>query len=130
MTSLSAGPSLVVVSGAGRARSISVPSRGRVLGRDARLGQPFSTDTFLSRHHVLVRRIGYGIEVMDLGSANGTYVNGTRVRAPTPLRDGDVLRIGQISLKLTAPEEQGEAVVTGERAVPRGWGSAGGGMGA
>jgi pSer/pThr/pTyr-binding forkhead associated (FHA) protein len=121
MTSLNAGPSLVVVTGAGRARSISVPSRGRVLGRDARLGQPFSTDTFLSRHHVLVRRVGYGIEVMDLGSANGTYVNGTRVRAPTPLRDGDVLRIGQISLKLTAPEERGEAVATGERAAPRGW---------
>ena len=118
MTSLNAGPSLIVVSGAGRPRSISVPSRGRVLGRDARLGQPFSTDRFLSRHHVLVRRIGYGIEVMDLGSANGTFVNGTRVRAPTPLRDGDVLRIGQIALKLTAPEEQGEAVATTERAVP------------
>jgi pSer/pThr/pTyr-binding forkhead associated (FHA) protein len=121
MTSLNAGPALIVVSGAGQVRRISVPSRGRVLGRDARLGQPFSTDRFLSRHHVLVRRIGYGIEVMDLGSANGTYVNGTRVRAPTPLHDGDVLRIGQISLKLTAPQERGETVATGERAAPPGW---------
>jgi pSer/pThr/pTyr-binding forkhead associated (FHA) protein len=121
MTSLNAGPSLIVVSGAGQVRSISVPSRGRVLGRDARLGQPFSTDKFLSRHHVLVRRIGYGIEVMDLGSANGTFVNGTRVRALTPLRDGDVLRIGQISLKLTAPEEQGETVATRERSTPLEW---------
>jgi pSer/pThr/pTyr-binding forkhead associated (FHA) protein len=86
-----------------------------VLGRDARLGRPFSTDEFLSRHHVLVRPIGYSLEVIDLGSANGTYVNGTRVRAPTRLRDGDVLRIGQIALKLTAPEEQGEAPPTGER---------------
>jgi pSer/pThr/pTyr-binding forkhead associated (FHA) protein len=121
MTSLNAGPSLIVVSSAGQTRHISVPSRGRVLGRDARLGQPFSTDTFLSRHHVLVRRIGYGIEIMDLGSANGTYVNGTRVRALTPLRDGDVLRIGQISLKLAAPEAQGEVMATGERAAPPGW---------
>jgi pSer/pThr/pTyr-binding forkhead associated (FHA) protein len=107
-----------------------------VLGRDARLGQPFSADEFLSRHHVLVRPIGYSIEVIDLGSANGTYVNGTRVRAPTRLRDGDVLRIGQISLKLTAPEEQGEAVPTRERAAlpetrrfspgdPRGYGGTG-----
>jgi pSer/pThr/pTyr-binding forkhead associated (FHA) protein len=86
-----------------------------VLGRDARLGRPFSTDEFLSRHHVLVRPIGYSLEVIDLGSANGTYVNGTRVRAPTRLRDGDVLRIGQIALKLTAPEEQSEAPPTGER---------------
>ena len=51
----------------------------------------------MSRHHVLVRRIGDSVEVMDLGSANGTYVNGTRVRALTRLRDGDMLRIGRIS---------------------------------
>jgi hypothetical protein len=70
-----------------------------VLGRDARLGRPFSTDEFLSRHHVLVRPIGYSLEVIDLGSANGTY------------------GIGQIALKLTAPEEQGEAPPTGERSA-------------
>lgn len=133
MSSLNAGPSLMVVSKVDQARRISVPSRGRVLGRDARLGQPFSTDEFLSRHHVLVRPVGHSFEVIDLGSANGTYVNGTRVRAPTRLRDGDVLCIGQISLKLTAPEELGEDVATGGRAVPPGlpgWGPAGGGRGA
>jgi pSer/pThr/pTyr-binding forkhead associated (FHA) protein len=117
VTSLNSGPSLMVVSRVDQARRISVPSRGRVLGRDARLGRPFTTDQFLSRHHVLVRPIGYSLEVIDLGSANGTFVNGTRVRAPTRLRDGDVLRIGQISLKLTAPEEQGEAPPTGERSA-------------
>jgi len=86
-----------------------------VLGRDARLGPPFSTDQFVSRHHVLVRRIGHGVEVTDLGSANGTYVNGTRVRAPTCLQDGDVLRIGRICLKLAAPGELEQALAAGDR---------------
>jgi FHA domain len=124
VTPFNPGPSLVVIADASRTRRISVPFGGKVLGRDARLGPPFSTDQYVSRHHVLVRRIGHGVEVTDLGSANGTYVNGTRVRAPTRLRDGDVLRIGRICLKLAAPGELDQAVAAGdgprrrERTVP------------
>ena len=116
MTPLNTSPSLIVVSGAQRARRIPVPFGGKVLGRDPRLGEPFTTDQFVSRHHVLVRRIGFSAEVMDLGSANGTYVNGTRVRDLTRLQDGDVLRIGQISLKVAAPGEKDRPAGTGEHA--------------
>jgi len=115
VTLFNPGPSLIVIAGTGRAQHISVPFGGKVLGRDARLGPPFSTDQFVSRHHVLVRRIGHGVEVTDLGSANGTYVNGTRVRAPTCLQDGDVLRIGRICLKLAAPGELEQALAAGDR---------------
>jgi pSer/pThr/pTyr-binding forkhead associated (FHA) protein len=105
-------PSLVVTSGAGPARQIPISFRGVVLGRDVRFGAPFSTDEFVSRSHVWVRRRGDGVEVTDLGSANGTYVNGTRVRAPTLMQDSDVLRIGQIHLKLAAPGEPDRPVAT------------------
>jgi pSer/pThr/pTyr-binding forkhead associated (FHA) protein len=108
-------PSLVVVSGTDLARQITVPFNGIVLGRDARLGPPFSTDEYISRSHVWVRRQGDGVEVTDLGSANGTYVNGTRVRAPTRMQDSDMLRIGRIQLKLAAPGEQDQAMATGGR---------------
>jgi pSer/pThr/pTyr-binding forkhead associated (FHA) protein len=37
----------------------------------------------------------------DLGSTNGTWLNGVRVLAPTPVREGDVLRCGQTELRLT-----------------------------
>jgi pSer/pThr/pTyr-binding forkhead associated (FHA) protein len=110
------GPSLVVTSGTGQARKIPVTFRGIVLGRDTRLGPPFSTDEFVSRNHVWVRRRGDGVEVTDLGSENGTYVNGTRVRAPARLQDCDVLRIGKIRLKLAAPGEPGRAKTTQESA--------------
>ena len=36
----------------------------------------------------------------DLGSTNGTWLNGVRLLAPTPLREGDVLRVGQTELRL------------------------------
>jgi DNA-binding response OmpR family regulator len=112
------GPSLVVISGTDLARQIPVPFKGIVLGRDDRLGPPFSTDEFVSRNHVWVRRRNDGVEVTDLGSANGTYVNGTRVRMPTRLQDSDVLRIGRIQLKLTAPGGLDQAMATQERTAP------------
>ena len=115
------GPSLVIASGTGLARRIPIPFRGIVLGRDARLGAPFSTDEFVSRNHVWVRRRGDGVEVTDLGSSNGTYVNGTRVRAPTLMQDSDVLRIGRIHLKLAAPggPDQARATTQEGACVPR-----------
>jgi len=108
-------PSLVVIAAAGPARKIPVPFNGIVLGRDARLGPPFSTDEFVSRSHVWVRRQGDGVEVTDLGSANGTYVNGIRVRAPTRMQDSDMLRIGRIQLKLAAPGTMDQAMAAGDR---------------
>jgi ABC transport system ATP-binding/permease protein len=96
-------PNLVVMSAAGQTREISIPVNGIVLGRDSQLGPPFSTDEFLSRNHASVQRRGDGVEVADLGSANGTYLNGARVHAPAPVREGDVLRIGRIELTLAMP---------------------------
>ena len=87
MTPFNSGPSLVVISDTGRTRQIPVPFDGIVLGRDAGLGPPFSTDEFVSRNHVSVQRRGDVVEIADLGSANGTYVNGTRVHASARLQD-------------------------------------------
>jgi pSer/pThr/pTyr-binding forkhead associated (FHA) protein len=112
------GPSLVVISSTGLARQIPIAFKGIVLGRDDRLGPPFSTDEFVSRTHVWVRRRSDGVEVLDLDSANGTYVNGTRVRAPTRIQDSDVLRIGRIQLKLAWPGDPGQAMATRERPAP------------
>jgi pSer/pThr/pTyr-binding forkhead associated (FHA) protein len=51
--------------------------------------------TAVSRHHCMVR-IGPGDEVriIDLGSSNGTYVNGQRVRSQTVLASGDQIKVG------------------------------------
>lgn len=40
------------------------------------------------------------VNVVDLGSANGTMINGQRVYAPTPLRSGDTIKIGGKSILL------------------------------
>jgi pSer/pThr/pTyr-binding forkhead associated (FHA) protein len=109
-------PSLVVISGSGRERRIPIPAHGIVLGRDGELGVPFSTDRFVSRKHVTVRRRDeHSVEIADLGSANGTYLNSTQVHDQARMHGGDVLRIGQIELKLDLPPSGGmsfDATVT------------------
>jgi pSer/pThr/pTyr-binding forkhead associated (FHA) protein/S1-C subfamily serine protease len=60
----------------------------------------------VSRHHAQLE-IAEGKAVLkDLGSRNGTFVNGRRIDAPTELSDGDQIRIHQTSFafKTTAPD--------------------------
>ncbi len=47
----------------------------------------------VSRHHAQIRRVGEAFVVEDLGSRNGTYVNGAVVEEPVQLQDGDVVQI-------------------------------------
>jgi pSer/pThr/pTyr-binding forkhead associated (FHA) protein len=47
----------------------------------------------ISRHHCLIRTQGGELTLLDLGSSNGTYVNGQRVRSSAVLRSGDEIRL-------------------------------------
>ena len=55
-----------------------------------------------SRQHCALRLDGTHLEVMDLASSNGTFVNGERIEAARPLQDGDVVRIGTDVLEVEA----------------------------
>jgi pSer/pThr/pTyr-binding forkhead associated (FHA) protein len=59
-------------------------------------------DPELSRRHAAVRPIEGGFEVEDLGSLNGTFVNGRRIEGPTKLSSGDKVKLGQNVLELEA----------------------------
>jgi hypothetical protein len=59
-------------------------------------------DPELSRRHAAVRPIEDGFEVEDLGSLNGTFVNGRRIEGPTRLAAGDSIKVGQNVLELEA----------------------------
>ena len=69
------------------------------------------TDADISAYHARFRPNGSGIEVSDSGSRNGTFVNGTRITAATPLRPGDELRLA--SRVMIGAEESGTVVSGG-----------------
>ena len=58
----------------------------------------FIPDQQVSRHHANITWKNERFVVRDLGSANGTAVNGTPLTGPCPLRDGDVISLGEIVL--------------------------------
>jgi DNA-binding winged helix-turn-helix (wHTH) protein len=60
----------------------------------------------ISRVHARVTCCGSEVLVEDLGSKNGTWVNGTKVSTPAAIEDGDELRLGTVTLtfrNLNAP---------------------------
>jgi phosphoserine phosphatase RsbU/P len=56
-------------------------------------------DPFASRLHADVRRRSDGFWISDLGSANGTLINGSRLEAPLKLHDRDLIRIGETEIE-------------------------------
>jgi hypothetical protein len=62
------------------------------------------TSRRVSREHARVERQGRRILLVDLGSTNGTFLNGERVLAPVELRDGDSVSIGDVVLHYHDPE--------------------------
>jgi pSer/pThr/pTyr-binding forkhead associated (FHA) protein len=62
------------------------------------------TSRRVSREHVEIRREGRRATLIDLGSTNGTLLNGERVLAPVELRDGDSVSIGDVVLAFHDPE--------------------------
>lgn len=53
----------------------------------------------ISRHHAAITWDGTHLWIDDLGSRNGTFVNGKRTTSPTALNDRDELRLGDVILK-------------------------------
>ncbi len=97
-----AGEELVVTEGPEQGRRLT-PSDELVIGRDVSGAGRLSDDHELSRRHARIARDARGrLTIEDLGSSNGTFVNGERVRGRELLRVGDVVRIGSTTLQLTA----------------------------
>jgi hypothetical protein len=71
-----------------------------VVGRGADSGVRIDGDEFASAQHARIGTSPDGVWVEDLGSTNGTFVNGDRVSGRRVLQAGDVLRVGQTELQL------------------------------
>src|SRR4051812_40013163 len=97
--------SLFVIQGADQGKRFELKSKPMALGRDQ--SNPIRLhDTEVSRRHAEVRAVDDSFRIIDLGSANGTFVNGQPVDQ-APLRSGDRLQLGQTVMLFNAGNGEG-----------------------
>ena len=79
---------------------VTLAGESLVLGRDPACDHVLDHPA-VSRRHARISRRGDLVVVEDLGSANGTFVNGKRVTGPVVVKAGDVVALGSFTFELT-----------------------------
>lgn len=109
---------LVVEGGKHKGEKVSFGQEGATLGRSSKSTLTLRMGAGVSRHHaeiVYVAREG-AFTIEDLGSRNGTSVNGSPVKAPTFLRDRDLIEISAERIRFIGPSPK--SVSTDDEAMP------------
>jgi DNA-binding CsgD family transcriptional regulator len=73
-------------------------------------------DSTVSRLHAVLENLGYAWSIRDVGSRNGTYINGEKISTERVLRSGDELRVGKSKLVFWEVRDADEVTV-GEATV-------------
>jgi hypothetical protein len=104
-------PFLLFRDGDGRQVIVALDGVSRIaIGRGAANDVALEGDRLVSRIHAALERVGAEWTIVDDGlSQNGTFVNGSRVRARLRLVDRDVIRVGHTLLRYRSPDEPSEA---------------------
>ena len=108
--------SLEIVEGTGAGQMVALAGPvtvGRAGGADLVL-----PDELVSRHHARITPSGSGAVVEDLGSRNGTFVNGEAVPGPTHLTPGDQLQLGVTLVELRSATQIAERPSAVHRVPP------------
>jgi CRP-like cAMP-binding protein len=99
----------------GVVREVTYPIEDRVTIGRSPINVIHLTDPSVSRKHAVIYQVGGENVIEDLGSHNGTFINGEKVQKAA-LRNGDLIRIGNVVLhyKEEPVPEPAEAVITEE----------------
>lgn len=90
---------IVVHPPTGRPETHALGSKGLILGRSGQ-ASVILDDVYVSDEHAEVLADEGGWAVRDLGSTNGTFLNGAKVTRPTQLAAGDQLRVGKTNVEV------------------------------
>ncbi len=91
----------LIVRESGATRDVTLGQAPTVIGRGAAC-QVVLASQKASRRHAEVRQENGNYVLVDMGSTNGTLVNGQRITAPHTLKDGDLIAIGQAQIVFRA----------------------------
>lgn len=95
-------PCLIQYTGDALGRRFLFDAARTVLGRDPDKSDIIVLDDSISRAHVNCHLVDDSIELEDLNSRNGTFVNDERIEGRTLLQNGDIVRLGSVLFKYFA----------------------------
>lgn len=78
---------------------VTLDSHALRVGRGGDNELPIQRDEYASSHHARFEPRRDGVYVEDIGSTNGTFVNGIRLTRERRLAPGDIVRIGETELR-------------------------------
>jgi hypothetical protein len=109
-------PTLTITTGPHEGQSIEC-DRELVVGRE---GADLTVeDSEMSRRHASIRPVAGGVEIEDLGSLNGTFVDGTRISGVTTLTSNASLKMGITLFDVEIPVVEEPVVEDSQRTVLR-----------
>jgi len=108
---------LKVVGGKQEGKIIPLSSNRFLIGREQDCHLRPGSDS-VSRHHCAITIDDYSVMVRDLGSSNGTWLNGNRLIGVHQASPGDILRIGNLEFELVFVP-LAASVPAGEGSAPR-----------
>jgi hypothetical protein len=110
-------PQIEVISGV-HSRRLDVEADRSTIGKAAENDIAVADDPTASHLHAVIERFPAGWCVTDLGSSNGTWVNGERIWASRRLRHGDEIRVGRTRLVFRDPLAPAGAATEAEQGPP------------
>jgi len=96
---------LIVLAGAKEGLEIPLKKDKFLIGRAKECALRAGSEAISRRHCAIIRRES-GYTVRDLGSRNGTHVNGEKITAEVALKEGDELRVGPLTFRVAATESK------------------------
>ncbi|MBM3150860.1 MAG: FHA domain-containing protein [Chloroflexi bacterium] len=108
---------IVMRSGPNAGRTYPLEVNEAVIGRDTANFISIN-DAEVSRKHAKLTRLDQGYAIEDLGSTNGTFINGQRIVARHALRPGDLISLGEnITMNYEAVTDPNATMVSSPKAV-------------
>jgi DNA-binding winged helix-turn-helix (wHTH) protein len=99
-------------------REVGLPPGAHILGRSGE-ADIFVDDVGVSRQHARITVTAAGAILEDLGSKNGTMLNGRAIEGPTPLADGAAIVLGTRTLRFRVFTDAGSTATVTKQAPPR-----------
>jgi EAL domain-containing protein (putative c-di-GMP-specific phosphodiesterase class I) len=104
------------ISGPGTVREYRISILPWTIGRASECNLTLRSNS-VSKEHVRIERGVEGLRIVDLGSTNGTHLNGQPVSGALALRSGDILNVGEFQFSLRAEPTAEDAVLDGEESL-------------